>query len=167
MLAKTLSIYAHIVVLVYPNNWSTHQNIITSIVAFRYTWWRHQMETISALLALCARNSPVTGEFPSQRPGRGALMFSLICAWINVWINNREAGDLRRNRAHYDVIVMIILVRTRWKGLFGKGNLVHWPLPQQIHHHCFIPSTLSVRLKCCWEMSSKTNKMALLHGLLY
>ena len=69
MLAKTLSIYAHIVVLVYPNNWSTHQNIITSIVAFRYTWWRHQMETISALLALCARNSPVTGEFPSQRPG--------------------------------------------------------------------------------------------------
>ena len=37
---------------------------------------------------------------------RGALMFSLICAWINSWINNHEAGDLRRNRAHYDVIVM-------------------------------------------------------------
>ena len=32
------------------------------------SWWRHQMETISALLALCAGNSPVTGEFPSQRP---------------------------------------------------------------------------------------------------
>ena len=32
------------------------------------TWWRHQMETISALLALCAGNSPVAGEFPSQRP---------------------------------------------------------------------------------------------------
>ena len=32
------------------------------------TWWRHQMETFSALLALCAKNSPVTGEFPSQRP---------------------------------------------------------------------------------------------------
>ena len=31
-------------------------------------WWRHQMETFSALLALCARNSPVTGEFPTQRP---------------------------------------------------------------------------------------------------
>ena len=31
-------------------------------------WWRHQMETFSALLALCAGNSPVTGEFPSQRP---------------------------------------------------------------------------------------------------
>ena len=31
-------------------------------------WWRHQMETFSALLALCAGNSPDTGEFPSQRP---------------------------------------------------------------------------------------------------
>ena len=31
-------------------------------------WWRHPMETFSALLALCAGNSPVTGEFPSQRP---------------------------------------------------------------------------------------------------
>ena len=37
---------------------------------------------------------------------RGVLMFSLICAWINSWVNNREAGDLRRHRAHYDVIVM-------------------------------------------------------------
>ena len=33
-------------------------------------------------------------------------MFSLICAWINGWVNNREAGDLSRQRAHYDVIVM-------------------------------------------------------------
>ena len=31
-------------------------------------WWRHEMETISALLVVCAGNSPVTGEFPSQRP---------------------------------------------------------------------------------------------------
>ena len=37
---------------------------------------------------------------------RGALMFSLICVWINDWVNNREAGDLRRYRVHYDVIVM-------------------------------------------------------------
>ena len=33
------------------------------------TWWRHQMETFSALLAICAGNSPVTGDFPAQRPG--------------------------------------------------------------------------------------------------
>ena len=41
-------------------------------------------------------NSPHKGQW------RGALMFSLICAWINRWINNREAGDLRRYRTHYD-----------------------------------------------------------------
>ena len=45
-------------------------------------------------------NSPHKGQW------RGALMFSLICALINGWVNNREAGDLRRYRAHYDVIVM-------------------------------------------------------------
>ena len=45
---------------------------------------------------------------PSSNGGqwRGALMFSLTCVWINGWVNNREAGDLRRKRAHYDVIVM-------------------------------------------------------------
>ena len=37
-----------------------------------------------------------------------ALMFSLICAWINGWVNNREAGNLRRCHAHYDVIVMCV-----------------------------------------------------------
>ena len=36
--------------------------------AYMYAWWRHRMETFSSLLALCAGNSPVTGEFPSQRP---------------------------------------------------------------------------------------------------
>ena len=70
------------------------------------TWWRHQMETISALLALCEGNSPATGEFPSQSQRRGALMFFFICAWTNGWVNNRDAGDLRRHRAHYDITVM-------------------------------------------------------------
>ena len=36
----------------------------------------------------------------------GALMFSLICVWINGWVNSREVGDLSRHRGHYDVIVM-------------------------------------------------------------
>ena len=45
-------------------------------------------------------NSPHKGQW------RGALMFSLMCVWINLWVNTREAGDLRHHRAHYDVIVM-------------------------------------------------------------
>ena len=45
----------------------------------------------------------------SQHEGhwRGALVFSLICVWINDWVNNREAGDLRHYRTHYDIIVMM------------------------------------------------------------
>ena len=70
------------------------------------------METFSALLAICAGNSPVPGEFPTQSQCRGALMFSLIWVWINAWLNNGEAGDLRRYRAHYDVIVMDVDVIT-------------------------------------------------------
>ena len=46
-------------------------------------------------------NCPLEGQW------RGALMFSLFRAWINGWVNNREAGDMRRHRAHYDVTVMI------------------------------------------------------------
>ena len=48
--------------------------------------------------------SPV--NFPHKGQWRGALMFSLIYAWINDWVNNREASDLRRQYGHYDVIVM-------------------------------------------------------------
>ena len=65
-------------------------------------WWRHQMETFSALLAICAGNSPV--PFPHKGQWRGALIFSLICVRINGF-NNGEAGDLRRYLAHYDVTV--------------------------------------------------------------
>ena len=48
------------------------------------------------------------GEFTGHHKGqwREASMFSLICTWTNVWVNYREAGDLRRHRAHHDVIVM-------------------------------------------------------------
>ena len=45
-------------------------------------------------------NSPHKGQW------RSVLMFTLICSWINGWVNNREAGDLKRHRANYDVTVM-------------------------------------------------------------
>ena len=44
----------------------THTHFVWQI--YFQAWWRHQMKTFSALLALCAGNSPVTAEFPSQRP---------------------------------------------------------------------------------------------------
>ena len=48
-------------------------------------------------------NPPLKGQW------RGALMFSLICAWTNGWVNNREAGDLRSYRAHHDVAVNTLI----------------------------------------------------------
>ena len=75
------------------------------------TWWRHQMETFSASLAIGAGNSPVTGEFPAHTKASDAELWCFLWSapWINGWVNIREAGDLRRHRAHYDVIVMLAL----------------------------------------------------------
>ena len=76
------------------------------IILHWLTWWRHRMKTFPALLAIYAGNSPVPGNSRHEGQWRGALMFSLICVWINGWVNNGKAGDLRRYRAHYDVTVM-------------------------------------------------------------
>ena len=71
------------------------------------SWWHNQIETVLALLALLSgeftghRWIPLTGQW------RGALMFSLICAWTKGCANNWDAGDLRSHRAHYDVSVMV------------------------------------------------------------
>ena len=48
--------------------------------------------------------SPVNSPRKSQR--RGALVFSLICAWTNGWVNNQDGSDSRYHHAHYDVTVM-------------------------------------------------------------
>ena len=49
-------------------NWYSNWLATQTPANLKPSWWRHQMETFSALLALCAKNSPVPGEFPSQMP---------------------------------------------------------------------------------------------------
>ena len=74
------------------NKWLSHDHLHLGCNRFHNSWWRHQIETFSALLALCAGNSPVTGEFPTQRPVRRSFdvfLFFFICAWINGSVNNR------------------------------------------------------------------------------
>ena len=64
-------------------------------------------------------NSPHKGQW------RGALIFPLICVWINGWVNNRKAGDLRRYCTHYDVIVMYTanaIVASNDNHCFVKGS---------------------------------------------
>ena len=62
------------------------------------------MMTSNGNIARGIHRSPVNS--PHKGQWRGALMFSLICVWINGRVNNGEAGDLRRYRSHYDVTVM-------------------------------------------------------------
>ena len=64
--------------------------------------WKHFTRYLPFVWGI--HRSPVKPPHIGQWPG--ALMFSLICSWINGWVNNGEAGDLRRHRAHYDVTVM-------------------------------------------------------------
>ena len=81
-------------------------------------WWRHQMETFSASLAFVRgiHRSPVNS--PHKGQWRGALVLFLICAWINGWVNDGEAQDLRRHRAHYDGTVIGNMVNLVWASMY-------------------------------------------------
>ena len=68
---------------------------------------------LSSAVPLDCGNSLHKGQW------RGALIFSLICARINGWVNIDEAGDLRRHRAHCDVTVMVLKSH---EILFGPQN---------------------------------------------
>ena len=79
---------------------------------------------------------------PVNSPHKGqwcrALMFSLICIWINSWVNNLEAGDLRCYWAHYDVTVMVCHSDSQWpfcqsqQGFYWK---LSWYSLKQIWRH--------------------------------
>ena len=81
-----------------------------SLKYFGNSWFSHNETTMTSSNGNIFRvTGPLCREFtghPHKGQWRGALVFSLICAWINGWVNNCEAGDLRRHRAHYDIIVM-------------------------------------------------------------
>ena len=91
------------------------------------SWWRHQMETFPALLAVCAGNSPVTGEFPTQRPETGSfhVFFDLRLdkrlskQWWG-WSFETPSCPLWR---HCNVLCAI---RTIWEDYILRAYSVHW-----------------------------------------
>ena len=118
------------------NQTTRHSTVIYRCTARQAgnSWWRHQMETFSALLAICAgiHRSPVNS--PHKGQWWWALVFSLICAWINGWVNKREAGDLRRHCAHYDVILMWCM----WYMQYSTAGMTtsHCQVIHIAHNHC-------------------------------
>ena len=108
-------------------------------------------------------NSPHKGQW------RGALMLSLICIWINNWLNSRETGDLRRYRAHYDVTVM---KRFYLRSGLCLCDIVFTNSCVKTRVWCFatsIPNRGSFRYNTCWirrkwnflNDGNKQNKIAM------
>ena len=115
-------------------------SIVCHMIKHDKNWPHHNDTTLHQILHLCMLNfvklerlcthddlkifrvtGHLRGEFTGPRwiprtkgQWRRALMFSLICVWINGWVNNREVGDLRHYCAQYDVIVMSVSYPT-WK----------------------------------------------------
>ena len=87
-------------------NWLIVNHTLKYQLYWNHTWWRHQMETFSALLALCVGNSPVPGEFPLQRPvTRSFGVFFYLR--LNKRLNKQTWGRwFETSYAHYDVAVM-------------------------------------------------------------
>ena len=93
-------------------------------------WWRHQMETFSALLAICAGNSPVTGEFPVQRP---------ITRSFDVFV------DLRRNKR---------LSKHWWGWWFETQSCSLWRHCNVIQNNCSYLMTHLILSKCLQKINT-------------
>ena len=124
------------------------QNLAASIYHDDVIKWRHFPRYWP--FARGIHRSPVNS--PHKGQWRGALMFSLICAWINDWANNREAGDFLRHRTHYDVIVMLrdLLIEHD----LGYVMVASW-------HGRFFPF-----YRCILSSKSQWYRVALMNGLL-
>ena len=92
-------------------------------------WWRHQMETFSALLAICAGNSPVPGEFPAQRPVTRSfdVFFDLR---LNQWLSKQSWSWWFET-----------LPRPLWRHCKAQENRVHilWDILYKVTHHTTRP----------------------------
>ena len=96
------------IIAFYWQNWSIIYTVNLKKIHDDVSKWKHFPHYWPFVLGIHwpPVNSPHKGQW------RRALLFSLICAWINGWVNNREAGDLRSHSTHYDVTVIMLTVCT-------------------------------------------------------
>ena len=125
------------------NQWSAGQFVLDIITspAHQCAWWRHQMEIFSASLDLCAGNSPVSREFPEQRPVTRNFDVFLDLRLNKRLSKNCEAGELKHHRVNYDVIVTGIIFwahQVLWntpKPWCFENDLKIWPIYHSSHCH--------------------------------
>ena len=102
-----------------------HTSGMVSQASGKLTWWRHQMETFSALLAICAGNSPVSGEFPTQRP---------VTLSFDVYF------DLRPNKR---------LSKQSWSWWFETLSRPFWRHRNDVWYNCLFRWTAKETPKFC------------------
>ena len=134
--------------VIWHGNTSCHDDVIKRKHFSRY--W---------LFVRGIHRSPVNSPYKGQ--WRGALIFSMICAWINGWVNNREAGDLRRHRAHYDDIVMWCFlwcqpgetkVECRWFAMTWRSRDVITMLQLNDSDHSAFSNSKFTVILCSWNI---------------
>ena len=84
--------------------------------------------------------------YPHKGEWRGTLVFSLICAWTNDWVSNRDCGDLRRHRAHYDAIVMSYDLHAHYQNAYV---IMHHKIENANHWLTLAVRTLFLFLSVC------------------
>ena len=111
------------------------------------TWWRHQMEAFSALLAICARNSPVSGEFPVQWPVTRSfdVFFDLrLNEWLSKhswgwWLETlsrplwRHSNEMKACHSTELVFVSICSTRRKTNIYIRFSASIHFPLISCMH----------------------------------
>ena len=124
-----------------PYNTTQNKTTLHAECKYRAEYWTHHDDVIKW------KHFRVTGHLCGEFTGdrwiphtkasdcMGALMFSLICVWINGWVNNGEAGDLRRDRVHYDVTVMQSHPTTHTRG--PHMRFLWWAFGKKIPRDCY------------------------------
>ena len=108
-----------------------------------HSWWCHQMEIFSALLALCEGNPPVTGGFPSQRP-----VTRSFAVFFDLHLTKRATCDLRCHCTHYDITVMYHQSFGATMGVYAIPTHLWTPHGKLSKLHLLIITER--QLKCTW-----------------
>ena len=113
---------------------------------------------------------PLCGEFtchrwipPHKGQWRGALVFSFICAWINGWANNRQAGDLRRHRTHYDVTVMVSHTPSKNLKFYHAAQIRFWCTQALWTVDSFLKRCENLRSTLCWQGEMRPHLVCICH----
>ena len=143
-LPQKTCVYYQFIPYIHMNTTGVHDDVIK---------WKHLPRYWPFVRGI--HRSPVNS--PHKGQWRGALMFSLICAWINGWVNNPKADDLRRRRAHYDVTVMCsmkssLLVEDQMSLPISHPMVAWWHQDKELGHQqaCFWP----IRCIVCYRSMS-------------